>query len=95
MEGVKDNMKYLRTFENVESKWIIFKEIENNNPTAKTKIFAIYPKSNISITLGTIKWFGNFRKYCFFPSPNCIFETQCLTDIIDFINALMEDRKHL
>ncbi len=35
--------------------------------------------------LGTIKWYSNWRKYCFYPSFETIFEQSCLRLISDFI----------
>lgn len=34
--------------------------------------------------LGYIRWKANWRKYSFFPEPNCIFESTCLRDVADF-----------
>ena len=31
--------------------------------------------------LGTIKWFGRWRKYAFHVEPDCIFEQGCLEEI--------------
>jgi hypothetical protein len=71
-----------------DSKWIEFIE---QPKTGKTQIFNIVPKEQPGSVIGQIKWYGAWRKYCFFPSPSiiCIFETQCLGDIISFINKLM------
>jgi len=70
-----------------DSKWIEFKEVLSKGTT---KTFQILAKENGAI-LGQIKWYGAWRKYCFWPSPGSItvFETQCLGDIINFINKLM------
>jgi len=38
--------------------------------------------------LGEIKWFAKWRKYSFFPEPDCIFEETCMRDLSQFI----EDR---
>jgi hypothetical protein len=73
------------------SKWIHFWQVLDEK--RKTKIFAVVAKEG-GIPLGSIKWFGRWRKYAFFPQPNTVFETQCLTDIVEFINKLMEERKH-
>ena len=60
----------------------------------KTNIYMVYNNKNYA-TLGYIKWYGGFRKYCFFPQPDTIFETKCLHHIIAYINKLMEERKCL
>lgn len=44
--------------------------------------------------LGTIKWHGPWRQYCFFPNGETIFSGDCMRYIIDFIKELMEKRKN-
>lgn len=73
-----------------DSKWIDFIEQPQKG---KTQIFNIVPKEQPGSVIGQIKWYGAWRKYCFYPSPNCIFETDCLGDIISFIKKLMFIRK--
>lgn len=38
--------------------------------------------------LGVVKWYAHWRKYCFFPATECVFEETCLREIAQFI----EDR---
>lgn len=71
------------------SKWIDFVEIKD---TGKTKVFEVQTKDENWVCLGEIKWYPSWRKYSFFPSSDCVFETQCLSDIIAFINELMQKR---
>lgn len=49
----------------------------------KTDTWYVAPKEGGS-TLGAVKFYGAWRKYCFFPSPNTIFEQDCLRDIATF-----------
>ncbi len=42
--------------------------------------------------IGTISWFGRWRKYCFNPAPDTVFEQVCLRDIADFIET--KTREH-
>lgn len=70
-------------------KWIRFDE---RLSTGKTKIFTCYNKE-YGTELGTVKWYGPFRKYSFFPEANIVFETQCLKDISSFLDKLMLERK--
>ena len=60
----------------------------------KTSIYNVVSKNKQSI-LGEIKWFGRWRQYCFYPSPNCVFNYGCLQDIQDFIVELMEERRRV
>lgn len=34
--------------------------------------------------LGLVKWYFQWRCYCFFPEPNTLFDRQCLRDIAEF-----------
>ena len=43
--------------------------------------------------IGTIRWYANWRQYCFFPDNECVFSKGCMTDINDFITKLMDARK--
>jgi hypothetical protein len=73
----------------VKSKWIHFPKVRD---IGKTSVFNVVNKET-DFVLGEIKWYASFRKYSFFPSQNCVFETQCLRDIVAFIDALEQDRK--
>ena len=60
----------------------------------KTKQFEIKNKSGCS--LGYVKWYAPWRKYCFFTSDvvsGLVFDAGCLTGICNFINKLMAERK--
>lgn len=75
-----------------ESKWITIEETTFGDK--KTKTFFILSKENRDV-LGSIKWYGAWRKYSFFPADNTLFESQCMMDIVEFMNSLMEERKEL
>lgn len=66
------------------SKYIFFKEI---GKTDKTVLYGIFSKEN-NIKLGMLKWFGRWRKYCFFPEPNTVYCGDCLVDIQKFLDVL-------
>lgn len=48
----------------------------------KTRLWKVISNSNGSL-LGTIKWFGRWRKYCFF-STIAVFDWFCLSEIAEF-----------
>jgi len=73
----------------IKSKYMEFDKIGD---TGKTEIWNILSKSSGYI-LGQIKWYGSWRQYCFFPSAHCVFNNSCMTDILNFIKELMEDRR--
>jgi len=71
-------------------KYLRFDEIPN--PGKKTQIFTVRHTDNLTL-LGEIKWWGAWRKYCFFPAPDCLYDRNCLRDVIDYIDQLMNERK--
>ncbi len=86
-------MKYIKLFEDVnskESKWLRFENVPNDGK--KTLIYNVVAKEGDQL-LGVVKWHGPWRQYVFCPKPDTIFEKTCLRDITDFIMSLMNDRK--
>lgn len=80
-------------------KWIRFDGL-GSSKSGKTQIWhvvAIRHKiadTEQSLALGKIQWYGPWRKYCFFPFRNTIFEQTCLTDIAQFcLNASQFQQK--
>lgn len=71
-----------------ESRYLEFDRI---GWTGKTDVWNVLSKSQSSV-LGQIKWFGRWRQYCFWPSPNTIFNPECMTDISKVIKELMARR---
>ena len=43
--------------------------------------------------LGQIKWNGAWRKYCFYPNENTLWDIKCLSDVCNFINKITNDGK--
>lgn len=71
-----------------------FRIIEESREDRKTSIYRIYNHDIPERTyLGEIKWNGAWRKYCFYPAPDTLWDTLCLQSIVDFIDLLMEARK--
>jgi hypothetical protein len=71
-------------------KYISFEKLEAKT---KTEQFLVKNKSSDFI-LGYVKWYGPWRKYCFFIDvPGLVFDAGCLADIQDFMNRLMADRR--
>ena len=58
----------------------------------KTDVYVVITK-DFGLNLGYIKWYGGFRKYCFFPESGTVFDSKCLITIIDFIEKLTKKRK--
>lgn len=73
------------------SKWIDF--IKLKRPfDRKTDVYQVVTKDGNTL-LGIVSWYASWRKYSFMPNSNCVFETQCLKDIVEFIDKLMLERK--
>ena len=53
----------------------------------KTQCYSIqstYDDSN----LGVIQWYSPWRGYAFYPNDNCVFESNCLETISEWIKTL-------
>ena len=75
-----------------DSEYLRFVEIPKREG-AKTRVIAVHAVRG-DLLLGTIKWFGRWRQYTFWPEPETIFNRECLhhiTGLITFLNA--EPRK--
>jgi hypothetical protein len=59
--------------------------------TGKTKLYEVGGRD---VVLGQIKWFAPWRRYCFYPHADTLFDSSCLTEVNIFINTLMEGRKN-
>ena len=71
-----------------KNKYISFKLLENK---PKTLVYAVI-NNKLGNILGIIKWYSSWRKYCFFPEENTLYDVICLGDIKDFIQDLMDKR---
>ena len=76
-------------FKTYKTKWLKFEKLNYIN--RKTEVWRV--QSIREIQLGYIKWFTRWRCYAFFPLPSTIFNSDCLKDIKEFIDKLMEMRK--
>lgn len=56
---------------------------DRKSDSGKTTIWII--KNLNGSPLGTISWKGQWRKYCFFPGANTVFDVNCLKEILDFL----------
>lgn len=68
---------------NTAQKYISFKQFPN--PGKKTKTWGVYSTASFQDPVGVIKWHGPWRKYVFFPSEFCLFDSNCLDLISEFL----------
>jgi hypothetical protein len=82
----------------MESKFLVFVDVSDvlekqTGNKKKTKDFLVKDKT-FNGTLGYINWRASWRKYVFTSGPGgCILDASCMSDIIHFINELMDKRK--
>lgn len=72
-------------------KYLDFLEIETALER-KTKKFRIFNKFS-GDDIGTIKWNGAWRQYCFYPDYETHWARGCLAEVQEFIYNLMAQRK--
>lgn len=72
----------------VNKEYIKFIEIEVKS---KTSVWQI--TGNDGNVLGHVKWYAPWRRYCFFPASNSLFDRSCLNDIYQFILELTLERE--
>lgn len=73
-----------------KTQYLIF--VLEDLPHRKTPIVQVRSRSNEAL-LGTIRWFGQWRQFCFYPQPLTIFNAGCMKDIQVEIAGLMEERR--
>ena len=70
-----------------------FRIYEETIEGRKTPIYHFYNHEIERVFLGDVRWNGAWRKYCFYPAPDTLWDTSCLRCVSDFIDELMEARK--
>jgi hypothetical protein len=63
------------------------------SPKPKTRTWSVAPQTDPRDRLGEIRWYGPWRKYCFFPSDCVLFDTACLRELADFCEARTREHK--
>ena len=74
------------------AKWIKFSE-QPPRANRTTKVWHVLPPEVLPgsddlaphpAPIGAVSWFGRWRKYCFFPAAETVYEQDCLRDIAAF-----------
>ena len=77
-----------------KSKYVIFWPDREYGKTHKTQYINVTTRRGEPFEeIGHIKWYPAWRKYCFFPDSETLYEAKCLSDIESYINFLMDGRK--
>ena len=58
--------------------------------TGKTKVWGICGLNETN--LGVIEWYAPWRRYCFFPHEDMLFDISCLTQVVSFMDVEMNKR---
>ena len=48
--------------------------------------------SSNGATLGHIRWYAHWRRYVLEPASARVWDRECLTDVVEFIDARMAER---
>jgi hypothetical protein len=64
-------------------------EMIGTTKSGLTKIWDV--KSGV--LLGQVKWFANWRRYCFYPAGGTLYDAVCLRQIAGFCADQTEKRK--
>ena len=68
----------------VKYQYINFIEIEKK---PKTSVY-ICMNNRSGRELGIVKWYPEWKQYCYFPTCQAVYSVGCLEDINDFIRSL-------
>jgi len=79
------------------AKWITVRLALDDRPGAKTRRWDVLTKGDekdvrAGIRLGSIRWWGRWRRYAFFPEAGTLYESTCLRDIAAFLDQVMKAR---
>lgn len=85
-------MNAMETMEriNLEGDYLLFGDCMYAN--LKTRVISVSSKKG-DFQLGQIRWFPRWGQYVFLPENAMVFNPSCLKEIIQVIEALMNDRK--
>ncbi len=95
---------YSKTIKNVDKyrvaylgQWIVvdneyFQVTEEKLENRKTPIYHIISKRS-NLEIGQIKWYGAWRKYCFFPDEYTVWDRKCLKELIDFLDEINKRKR--
>ena len=56
--------------------------------------FCCYSK-NEYYTLGWVRWYADWKQYCFFTNPDVVLSKSCMMDIADFIEKMNDPNKKI
>lgn len=76
------------TLQNVVKLCDYFYIVKLNRPeNRKTDIYCI-ATIGTNYIIGEIRWWGAWRKYCFFPNEDTVYDNKCMLQIMNFMNEV-------
>jgi len=72
------------------SEYLEFVDVPNHS--GKTRKVNVVSKRH-GYSLGLIQWYGRWRQYVFVPGPETVFNRDCLRDIAQYLQEMMDERK--
>ena len=78
--------KYFQATENTIYKGEYFFITKINEANRKTPIYYIFEYNTNCI--GEIKWYSPWRKFCFYPDKNTIWDSKCLVQIVEQLDNI-------
>lgn len=70
-----------------------FIKLNEIKDTGKTKVFEVL-NSLSDLKIGIIKYYPGFRKYCFYPDANTLYDSKCMHELSETLAQLQEERKN-
>lgn len=60
-------------------------------PGAKTRKFNVFNLRHVLVA--HVKWFGAWKKYCFFPLDSMLFDGNCMREIAEYCDLVTKEHK--
>ena len=68
--------------------------VKEKRDDRKTPILHIFSKKS-NDEIGLIKWYGAWRKFCFFPNSETVWDEKCLDELNKFLIEYNEDWRRI
>ena len=78
--------------EQTDFKYIYFERDTENYKHFKTSVWVCKNKRSGDV-LGIVRWYSQWRQYCFYPEPHTVFNYDCLQNIRTFMKQLRRKPK--
>ena len=70
----------------------IYFRYDGDSASGKTYLFSVVANDG-EVELGRVAWYGKWRKYCFWPLADTLYEQDCLRAIASFIERQTADHR--